>query len=414
MPHWPIAWHKPSSHNLQNFLQFLEILGNPHKKLPPVIHVAGTNGKGSSVAYLRAIFEEMGCKVHAYTSPHLLDFNERIVLASEKITDEYLFAICERARLASEKSNITSLSFFEYITAAAFLAFAEIDADVLLLETGMGGRLDATNVVDNPILTIITEISYDHMDYLGPTLPLIAAEKAGIVKKHAPCAISLQMDEVYTVLFDICDQNESKSIAFGYDFGITKLDSGFNVLGIGDDDFVFSLPSLRGDHQIMNAATVIAGLRVIQNIPLDVINIALQKTVWPARIQQIHTTRYKNDIFIDGAHNSAGALALALWAQDNTPDVSIILGMTKNRNVHDFLLPFRGIARHVYCVGVKSEASSYTPERLLELGQSSEIPLSACASLDEALSLASNASKTTIVTGSLFLAADLLKLLGYA
>lgn len=409
MPHWPVPlWHK-KKYDLESMGRILELMRIEYNALPPVIHVAGTNGKGSSVAYLSAIFKHAGYRVHAYTSPHLLECNERIVLNSEKITNAYLFDICERARLVSEKHGI-KLSFFEGLTAAAFLAFAETKGDILILETGMGGRLDATNIIPNPILTVITEISYDHMEYLGPKIDIIASEKAGIIKSSAPCAISSQVDEVYEVLFNKCDEVGVESIAYGYDFGIKKLENGFNILGTGCDDFVFNFPSLLGDHQIMNAATVIAGLRkVAPNISLDQLNYGISNTVWPGRIQKV---RAKNcEIWADGAHNSGGALALSNWIESALSTKAVlILGMTKNRNVRDFLRPLLPFVEEVMCVQVTSEPSSYTPEKLASLVISTGLPAKECQSLEEAIEVASRYELPIVLTGSLFLVADLLKI----
>lgn len=425
MPHWPVPlWHIPQA-GLQNILSLLESMGSPHLSLPPVIHIAGTNGKGSSSAYLRSIFENAGYKAHVYTSPHLLEFNERIILKSEQISDAYLFDICERTRIAATKSNI-ELRFFEGVTAAAFLGFTEIPADILILETGMGGRLDCTNIVPNPILTVITDISYDHMEYLGPKIDIIASEKSGIIKQSVPCAISNQTDEVFDVIFNKCDELNSQSIAFGYDFGINKAGNGFNILGIGCDDFTFDIPSLKGNHQIMNAATIIAGLaslnkqnkdRYLLNndqfkISLDVVNQALKNTKWPGRIQKINTTKYKNDIWVDGAHNSGGAIALSDWAKENLPrSFSIILGMTKNRNVYDFLTPFKNLAGTVLCVQVQSEPSSYTADKLTELASTTGMNVIASDSIESALKEAEKLKLPTLLTGSLFLVSDIFKLL---
>ena len=175
--------------------ELLKLLGNPEKKLPPVIHIAGTNGKGSTLAFLRAIYEAAGYRVHAYTSPHLVRFNERIVLAGHEISDDGLIDILTRVR-----DTDYAVTYFEATTAAAFLAFSEHMADVLLLETGLGGRLDATNVVENPIATIITPVDYDHMEFLGTSLAAIAAEKAGIMKRDAPCFIGEQKPEAREIL----------------------------------------------------------------------------------------------------------------------------------------------------------------------------------------------------------------------
>ena len=205
IPHWPEIplWQIPRKVDLEVSLQLLDALGNPQNKVPPTIHIAGTKGKGSTLAMFKSIFMQAGYKVHSYTSPHLLEFNERIRLADVPITDSHLYSILERVKDAAEKANLKP-SFFEGTTAAAFLAFAESKADILLLETGLGGRLDCTNVITNPILTLITSISHDHMEYLGEDLMQIAFEKAGIIKKNVPCVIGPQADDVYNLLFNKC------------------------------------------------------------------------------------------------------------------------------------------------------------------------------------------------------------------
>lgn len=404
MPHWPIPSWGANKYDLETVAKLLAALGGPHLRLPPVIHIAGTNGKGSVQAYLRAVFERAGLKVHSYTSPHLVRFNERIVLASEQITDGYLFEICERARIASEENNIQS-RFFEGVTAAAFLAFAEVPADVLILETGMGGRLDATNIVPRPVLTIITPISLDHMEYLGPDVRIIAGEKAGIIKPGVPCVISCQLPEVYEVLFSRCEQMRAPITAFSYDFGVEKTDDGFKILGAGCDDITFSQPNLPGDHQIINAATAIVSIKQLGvfEVSEESIKAGITSAVWPGRIEKIG-----DRIWIDGAHNQGGAIALSLWMSENLKGpISLILGMTKNRDVEAFLKAFKGIVDHIFCVRVQSEPSSYSAEKLVQLALSSAIETTICESLAEAIKVAKRRGGDVVVTGSLFLVGDL-------
>ncbi len=404
MPHWPIPLWKEGKYDLETIGRLMQALGNPHLRIPPVIHIAGTNGKGSVQAYLKAIFEKSGYKVHSYTSPHLIEFNERIVLASEQITDDYLFQICERVRIAAEANNIEP-RFFEGVTAAAFLAFSEIPSDVVILETGMGGRLDATNIIPRPLLTIITPISLDHMEYLGPTVEIIAGEKAGIIKPGVPCVISCQSDAVYKVLFDRCEQMRAPSMAFSYDFGVEKLEQGFKILGIGCDEAVFPLPNLLGDHQIINAATAIVAIKQLENFTISQQNITrgITNAIWSGRIEKV-----SEGLWLDGAHNQSGALALSNWASENLArPISLILGMTKNRDVEMFLAPFKDVADHIFCIQVKSEPSSYSSEKLAELVVGAGFGATSCASLEEAISLAKNRDGDAIITGSLFLVGDL-------
>jgi dihydrofolate synthase / folylpolyglutamate synthase len=204
LPFWP----DPSTYRnidlgLHRVYQLLERLGNPHLRLPPTIHLAGTNGKGSTLAFLQAIFEDSGLKVHCYISPHLVRFNERIILAGKEIEDDFLNEIllkCKNAAAIEPKINVT---FFEGITVAAFLAFSKVRADILLLETGMGGRLDATNVIENPLATIITPIDFDHTEFLGKTLAKIAFEKAGIIKPNCPVIVAKQKSSALKVIKEV-------------------------------------------------------------------------------------------------------------------------------------------------------------------------------------------------------------------
>ena len=459
MPHWPIP-HKitPTRVDLSNMTRLMQALDNPHLKLPPVIHVAGTNGKGSTVAYLKAIFESAGYKTHTYTSPHLVEFNERIVLAGEKIFDDHLFQLCERVRMAtrhpgldpgsSSLTNIISRSidlstlshkrscltgsrvgarddefvaldnerldptFFEATTAAAFSAFAEIPADILLIETGLGGRLDATNIVPNPLLTIITPISYDHMPMLGPTLPIIAAEKAGIIKPGVSCVISAQVEDVMDVFLNRCNELGSESIAYGYDFAVDK-ESGCMIIESASGREEYPLPGLLGDHQLLNASAVIMACGLLQerfNITYAHICDGLQKVEWPGRLQRLALK--SSFIWLDGAHNTGAAQVLALWISENlSKPVSLILGMTKNRDALAFASFFKNIVSRIYCVRVYSEPSSYTSVKLAELVAPSGIEVISCESLDEAIDEAVASSNEVVVTGSLFLVADALKII---
>ena len=411
MPHWPIP-HKilPTRVDLINMLALMELLDNPHLKLPPVVHVAGTNGKGSTIGYLQAIFEAAGYRVHSYTSPHLLEFNERIVLAGEKIFDNHLFQICERVRVICEKAAIDP-TFFESTTAAAFLAFSETPADILLLETGLGGRLDATNIIPNPILTIITPISYDHMPMLGPTLPIIAGEKAGIIKTGVPCIISAQVQDVMDVFLHRCDELGCESIAYGYDFAVDKAGDKMIVENsIGRKEY--PLPALLGDHQILNAGAAIIACDLLSegfDITYEHVCDGLQKVNWPGRLQKIKWK--ESDIWLDGAHNTGGAQVLAIWMKENLhKPISMVLGLTKNRDAAAFVSFFENIVDRIYCVRVSSEPSSYTATMLAQLLESSGTEVIACDSVEEALDKALGSSKDVVVTGSLFLVADVLKL----
>jgi len=424
IPHWPqiSLWGVQKKENLESTLRLLEKLDNPHKKLPPTIHIAGTNGKGSTLALLKSIFKQSVYSVHSYTSPHLLEFNERIELAGDPISDSHLRANLERAREASEQLKIMP-SFFEGATLAAFLAFSETPADILLLETGLGGRLDSTNVIDKPALTIITTISLDHTEQLGKTLTEIAIEKAGIIKEGVPCIIGPQTQEIYDLLIEKCDSIGAPAFCYEYDFISEKTSDGFKYRS-KNIDIDFPNPSLNGEHQILNASMAIAATTLL-NEKFKITNTQMAQglisAIWPGRLQLIKQERVKNivgdniKIYLDGAHNDAGASCLSHWAKNNidTP-VYMVLGMTNNRDATKFCAHFKNIISDGVAVTVESEPSSYSANILAKKANLSGINFTKSDSLIEAIqhikNLNNNANVTIIITGSLFLIADFFKL----
>lgn len=424
IPHWPIIpiWSMPRRPSLDLSFKLLEALGNPHQKLPPTIHIAGTNGKGSTLAMLKSIFMKAGYRVHSYTSPHLLEFNERIKIADESITDSHLYDVLERVRVVAEKSDLNP-TFFEGVTAAAFLAFSESDADILLLETGLGGRLDCTNVIANPIATIITPISYDHMEYLGNNLLQIASEKAGIIKSRTPCIIGMQTKEIYELLFDKCVKLSAPSFCYEYDYHVKDTKKGFRYIS-KKFDIQLPYPSLKGEYQILNASTAIATIMLLNDkfqITASQIKQGLETTVWPGRLELLCLTKTKAlvgdniKIYLDGAHNNAAALSLANWAKSNLKDqIYLIAGMTKNRDATSFCSHFKGIVEHGFAVGVDSEPSSYSASVMATKANKSGVDFTIADSLSDALqkivTLSGGKKSTIIVTGSLYLISDFMKL----
>jgi len=424
IPHWPKVplWRIPNKIDLSVTLKLLEELGNPHHKLPPTIHIAGTNGKGSTLATLNSIFTQGGYKVHSYTSPHLIEFNERVKLANVAISDDHLHDVLERTRLAAEKAKINP-SFFEGVSAAAFLAFAETPADLLLLETGLGGRLDCTNVIPNPALTILTSISIDHTEYLGNTLLDIAYEKAGIIKPNVPCVIGPQTSEVYQLLLKKCETVGAPAFCYEYDYAAEKTDYGFKYVS---QKFNLELPrpALKGDHQILNAAGAVAATMLLGTqfkLTKSIISQGLIATSWLGRLQLIPKEQTKQlagdniEIYLDGAHNEAGALCLSTWASENLKGpVYLILGMTRNRDATIFCNYFQHFVTKGITVPVESEPSSYNARALAEEASKSGIDFKDADSLKCAIKelTAYNQGKpaTIIVSGSLFLIADFLQL----
>ena len=422
MPHWPISLMRGNVHySLELILGLLEKLGNPHKKLPPTIHVAGTNGKGSTLAFLESIFHSAGYSFHKYTSPHFLHFNERIIINGQMIEDAYLYELMEKIRYIAEANHITP-TLFEASTAAAFLAFSEYDSDILLLETGMGGRLDATNVVENPLLTIITSISYDHMEYLGPTLKLIAGEKAGIIKNNRPCIITDQLEEVQAVLFDVCERKSAPYFAFGYDFSITKTKEGFLYQ---EPELKLNLPtpSLLGDHQLLNASNAIAAVMRIKDqytITNENICQGISSTKWRGRLERLTSNillrSFPNfEFWLDGAHNEGGARMLRIWLKDYCKDreIFMVVGFTKGRDIANLLSHFAWIPKMIFGVRINSEPSSYDVESLEKVAktmpginfQTATSITDACLEITKLMDR--NTKPIVLFTGSLFLLSDI-------
>lgn len=396
---------------LERILQALAALGHPERRLPPVVHVAGTNGKGSTIAFLRAILEAAGLKVHVYTSPHLVHFNERIVLACEEITNEMLAGILEEV---IQKTKDIPLTFFESTTAAALLAFSRVPADVLLLETGLGGRLDATNVVDNPVLTILTPISYDHMDYLGTTLADIAGEKAGILKKDVPCVVAKQEHEAQKVILQ-------KSIELNVP--LYRQGAEWQVAGT-ERRISFSSPfsqfthlelGLQGIHQTINAGTAIAAAEQLEEFNVSPEHIAegLKKAVWLARLQRIYPqdVPIAVSVYLDGGHNSAGMQALAQWIESKGESVHVVLGMLKDKEVVKSAEIIAHKAASLSVTDIQGEPRALPKEEFFEQLQHAGIKAAVMPDWQQAISRICNVNQppfSILICGSLYLAGDVL------
>ena len=403
--------------------RLLEALGRPDLRLPPTIHVAGTNGKGSTLAFLRAMLEAAGQRVHVYTSPHLLRFNERIRLGAEGggklVDDERLKAALERCEAANGGQPIT---FFEITTAAAFSLFAETPADWLLLETGLGGRYDATNVIANPQATIVTSISLDHLEFLGDTVEKIAYEKAGIFKRGAPAIIGFQSEPAAQVLEREARRVGAPLIVAGQDFHIRE-ENGRLVFEDERGLLDLPLPRLAGRHQHENAAGAIAALRaVVPDIPTAAIEAGLTRAEWPARLQRLMRGRIVDlappgaEVWLDGGHNEDGGRVLAeamAEFHDKAPrPLVLICGAQTTKDVRALLKHFVGLAREVVAVPVEGEHKSWPPEEVAALARAEGIPAAAAANAEEALKLIAtrrfDAPPRVLIAGSLYLAATVL------
>lgn len=421
MPHWP----KPfllleNETSLQRMQEILAALGNPHLNLPPTVHVAGTNGKGSTIAFLRAMLEAEEKKVHVYTTPHLIEFNERIVLANAEITDNFLHEACEIVRITAEE-NAIKLGFYEATTAAAFWAFSQVKADYLLLETGMGGRLDATNIIPAPLIAIITTISKDHTKFLGETIEEIAAEKVGIIKPRSVVISSMQHDLAHEVVEEKCHAVNADLLCFGADFMVEANSDGMTFqsqdnafIGLPAQYMQFSEPALFGHHQYVNAASAIAAAFVL-GVSTNSMEIGLKAAKIPSRMERVEKPFIPQDweFWLDGGHNSGAAYALANMILDKWTDrkpTYLIFGTTRGRNVADFLGKFAGIVEHIALVKVNSEPNSYDVEEILEqLGASTGQSLSTHSSIQEAVKFLHDKNPEparVLCSGSLFMRGD--------
>ncbi len=420
MPHWPKPiGSRPKDFSLDRIKSFLNKLGNPEKKIPPIIHIAGTNGKGSTLSFIRYIMQAAGYKVHTYTSPHLVNFNERIVVAGNDIDDSELHNSLEECRIAVAEQPIT---LFEAATTAAFLAFSRHKADITLVEVGLGGRLDATNVIDNPILTIITSIALDHTEYLGPTVETIAGEKAGIMKPNVPCVIAPQEKSIMNTLEQHAINKKSPLYRGGFEWNCEKQNNRI-VFQSTIQSIEFSLPSLKGDHQIINSGNAIAACSILSgkygfNIGEEDIASGLQSTYWPARLESIKEGNLISllpkdwQLFLDGAHNNDGARVLAKWVRDNFAEgIYMIFGVTRNRNVAEFLEHLKPYIKLLCAVCVKSEPKATSTDLIREGAHNIGINAIECESIRDAISnhilkASIQNVKTILICGSLFLARD--------
>lgn len=402
--------------------RLLARLGNPEQRVPPVIHVAGTNGKGSTVAYLRAMHEAAGRRVHVYTSPHLVRFNERIVLSGVEVDDQTLVDALEEAERANDGEPIT---YFEITTAVAFLLFARVPADLLLLEVGLGGRLDSTNVIDAPALSVITPVAMDHMQFLGDTLAKIAGEKAGVLKPGAPAVIARQEPDALEVI-------RARAASVGADLSIEGED--WRVSADGADGLRFEWsgttvtyprPSLLGAHQIANAGTALAAAHVQATrflLTREAMSTGLKSARWPARMQRlirgpvVDRVADRGDVWLDGGHNAHAAEALAVhlaaWrAAEPGRRTVLVYGCLENRNPATFLGPLAALAGPIAAVPIPGEHRAFSPADVAE--RAAEAGIEVIAAEDVATAVIRILERTdgpirVLICGSLYLAGAVL------
>ena len=392
--------------------RLLAALDHPERDLPPVIHIAGTNGKGSTQAMIRAGLQAAGKSVHAYTSPHLARFHERIRVGGALIAEDELSATLDACYRANDGHPIT---YFEITTVAALLAFARHPADFTLLEVGLGGRLDATNVVDRPALTVITPVSIDHQQFLGDTLSAIAGEKAGILKRGVPCVVGPQEDDALAVIEACAATLGAPLLAHGQHWHVWE-ERGRLIFQDETGLLDLPLPTLIGAHQVQNAGAALAALR---HLGVDDVacEAAVTRAEWPARLQRLRTgplveAADRVELWLDGGHNPAAGMALAEALNRLPPrPLHLICGMLNTKDVTGYMRPLAGIAETLTAVSIPGEVNTLpaaeTAAAAQKVGLRAETAEDAATAIAEIVARAPNAR--ILICGSLYLAGHVLR-----
>ena len=403
--------------SLSRIERLLADLGSPHLKAPPVVHVAGTNGKGSVIALMRSVLEASGYRVHVYTSPHLVSFTERIRLCGDLIDSNFLVELIAHIEAVNGDAPIT---FFEITTAVAYMAYAQIPADVLLLETGLGGRLDATNVVPKPHATVLTPIAMDHMSYLGDSLAAIAAEKAAIMKHGAPCISAEQRADAAAVI-------EDRASSIGVDVALKDRDwtieeDPFGMVRYADSETEWSVPRprLAGPHQISNLGVALATLaRLPFAFPSVGLRTGMRQVEWPGRCQNLTSGPLTRglaagwELWLDGGHNPLAGEALAVWLADEPTVTVVICGMMANKDIAGFIEPLVPHVAAFAAIPIPGHETCATADDLAALAHGAGIASTAvAASAEDALALLQPHLTThrgrVLICGSLYLAGEIL------
>ena len=394
-------------------LRLLAALGNPQEKLPPVIHVAGTNGKGSTVAFLRSCLEAAGKRVHAYTSPHLVRFAERIRVAGKLIDETALVAVLEECEQANQGQPIT---YFEITTAAALLAFTREPADYALLEVGLGGRFDATNVIDRPAVTAITPISLDHQQFLGDTVAKIAFEKAGILKHCVPAVIAPQSEMAAAVIAARAQAVGALLHRAGTQWNAIER-SDRCLAYRGRNRYVLPRPGLLGPHQYANAGTALACLECLPGFTVssEVLARGVTQVEWPARLQHLTDGKLARlmpsagELWLDGGHNAAGGDALAEQAKSwRDKKLNLVFGMLTTHDAAGFLSALAPYVARVEAIAIPGEENARSADDIADIAKSLGIRAAARAGIGEAVAAAAEPGARVLICGSLYLAGRVL------
>ena len=396
---------------LDRVWRLLDIVGNPQDKLPPVIHIAGTNGKGSTQAILRAGIEGAGLQAHAYTSPHLARFHERIRLAGELISEDALTAVLDECYT---KNGPDSITYFEITTVAALLAFSRVRADFTLLEVGLGGRLDATNVID-PAITIITPVSMDHEGFLGDTLTKIAFEKAGIIKRGVPCVVGPQDDEALDVIEAQANKLGAPLLVYGQHWHVWE-ERGRLIFQDERGLLDLPLPALLGAHQIQNAGAALAALRHLQ-LPEAAFDAATANATWPARMQRLKSGPLVDaagaaELWLDGGHNPAAGHVLASVLKTLPPKpLHLICGMLNTKDERGYMAPLAEVAQSLHAVSIPGEQATLSATETAASARDVGIKAFESKSVSDAINAitAQDQNARILICGSLYLAGNVLR-----
>ena len=388
--------------SLNRLKYLLKKLGNPHNNLPPTIHIAGTNGKGSTLSFIKNILENNNYSVHTYTSPHLEKFSERIHINSKQVNANRLLRSLEYIKKINQKKPIT---FFEITTAAAFHLFSKHKADFLILETGLGGRLDATNIIPKKLISIVTSIGIDHEEFLGNTLKKIAIEKLGIIKNTKNVIIAKQNKEVDKFILEKL-KNQKNVHHFNHDYKFKSINSKQFVFKFQKIEKIIRRPLLQGIHQIENASTALTAAMILKknnfNIKLSSLGKSIYNTKWPGRIEKV---KFKNKyIILDGSHNLAGAEKLNQYLKESNARPNVIFGMLKNKKAFEFLSILKKNIDTLYPIKIPDEKNAYTQEEIYNISKELHLITVIKKNLGTInQSLMNKSNKYILITGSLYL-----------
>ena len=411
--------------SLDRINKLLNKLGNPQEKINNIIHIAGTNGKGSVLAFLKSLLQKSTYSVNTYSSPHLINFNERINLNGKNISDKFLNDLL---KLCKEKNKNNPITFFEITTVAAFLAFEKKPADFTILETGLGGKLDATNVIKKPIITIINEVSIDHTNYLGSNIEQIAMEKAGIIKNKVPVIIGEQKKQVKKIIKKVAYSLDAKTFFYKKDWFIKNYKKEkivfFNNFKKKKKEIYFK-PNLQGNHQTINAGIALKAFHLIKHKKINkkIINSGLINVNWPGRLQKINLDKKlfskninikKWECWFDGGHNKSASKALAnTFNQWKKKRLYLIFGMLNSKNPKDFLNYFKKITNKLITVPIKSESPYYSNKKLYEIAKLSEFNVKTAQNIKYGLEkiLLNEIPGRILICGSFYMYKEISKLL---